>query len=181
MPSFPAPGAERAPSPLPLRMTTNPSVPLASLAEALGRVPSGLFIVTTRLADATLGFVGSFVQQVGFDPPTVMVAIAAGRDHLAGVRESGRFAVSVLGEGDRGLMKPFFKASTSGTPFDQVATHTTSRGATVLADALAWLDCRVTGEQDVGDHTVVFGVVEEGARTRDAAPLVHVRKNGLGY
>lgn len=152
-----------------------------ALAGALGRVPSGLFVVATQLAGRDVGFVGSFVQQVGFAPPTVMVAIASGRDHLAGTRTSGRFTVSVLGEGDKGLMRPFFKPPEVGSPFDQVATLTTATGGRVLADALAWLDCRVTGEHTTGDHVVVFGEVEAGARLRDGAPLVHVRRNGLAY
>ena len=153
----------------------------SALAAALGRLPSGLYVVSTRLAGAPIGFVGSFVQQVGFAPPTIMVAIGSGRDHLTGVRESGRFAVSVLGEGDQALMRPFFKAPATGSAFDSVQSHTTARGATVLADALAWLDCRVTGEHTTGDHVVVFGVVEEAARLKAGEPLVHVRKNGLGY
>lgn len=153
----------------------------APLAEALGRVPSGLFVVTTRLAGQPVGFVGSFVQQVGFAPPTVMVAIGSGRDHLAGVRESGRFTVSVLGAEDKALMRPFFKAPPLGSAFDAVATLTTPAGGTVLAEALAWLDCRATGEHLAGDHVVVFGVVEHGARTKQGEPLVHVRKNGLAY
>lgn len=152
-----------------------------TLAGALGRVPSGLFVVATQLEGQPLGFVGSFVQQVGFAPPTVMVAIAAGREPLAGVRASGRFTISVLGEGDRGLMRPFFRPPAQGGPFDEVATQATATGGLVLADALAWLDCRLTGEHATGDHVVVFGVVEAGARLRDGAPLVHVRRNGLSY
>jgi len=155
--------------------------PTEALAAAIGRVPSGLFVVATRLDGRDLGFVGSFVQQVGLAPPTVMVAIAHGREHLAGTRDSGRFTVSVLGEGDKALMRPFFKAPAEGSSFDQVATLKTATGGLVLAEALAWLDCRVVGEHSTGDHIVVFGVVEAGARLRDGAPMVHTRRNGLAY
>ena len=66
----------------PPRTTPNPSRPMADaspdpLAQALGRIPSGLFLVTTELGGAPLGFLGSFVMQVGFDPPTVCVAVEA--------------------------------------------------------------------------------------------------------
>jgi len=160
---------------------TPPPPPSAGVAEALGRIPSGLFVVATRGADGPLGFVGSFVQQVAFEPPTVMVAIAAGREHLAAVRRSGRFAVSILGEDDKALMRPFFKAPASGTPFDALATETTPGGLPVLAEALAWLDCRLVGEHNAGDHVVVFGAVEAAARLADGEPAVHVRRNGLAY
>lgn len=158
-----------------------------SYGPALGRLASGLFIVTTRdERGQPMGFLGSFVQQVSLDPPTVMVAVAKGREHLDAIRAAGRFGVSVLGEEDKGLMKPFFKKPEDGSPFDDVAHASAPDGASgpgspVLADALAWLDCRVAGEHNAGDHVVVFGVVESGARSREGEPLTHSRKNGLRY
>jgi len=155
---------------------------LSDVAQALGRIPTGLYIVSTTDGTTPLGFVGSFVMQVGFDPPTVCVAVAHGRGPLAALRSSGSFAVSVLGGGSGALMSPFFKPTADGaTPFDGLATATAPSGAPVLSDALAWLDCEVSGEQDVGDHVVVFGRVVAAQRLRDGDPAVHLRKDGLGY
>ena len=72
------------------------STELSPLAEGLGRVPTGLYLLTTRHGDDPIGLVASFVMQVGFEPPTVMVALGAGRDQLSAIRASGRFALSVL-------------------------------------------------------------------------------------
>lgn len=161
---------------------TGATSPSDALGAALGRVPSGLFIVTTRDAsNEALGFLGSFVQQVAMDPPTVCVAVGKDRDHLAAMRAAGRFSISVLGDDGKGLMKPFFKSEGEGSPFDEVEVLDAETGGPVLAGALAWLDCRVSGEHDAGDHVVVFGVVESGERLVDGEPLVHTRKNGLRY
>ena len=152
------------------------------LARALGRLPSGLFVVTTEHAGAPIGFVGSFVQQHGFEPPTVSVGVAKGRDHLAGMRASGRFAVSVLDAPSRRAMPPFFgKLPAGASPFDVVAWSRPGGGCAVLDDALAWLDCRVSGEHELGDHVVVFGEVVAGGLLREGDPLVHLRRDGLGY
>jgi flavin reductase (DIM6/NTAB) family NADH-FMN oxidoreductase RutF len=152
------------------------------IARALGRIPSGLFIVTTRRDGQPIGFLGSFVIQNGFDPPTVSVAIARDRPHLADIRKSGRFALSVLDAASRGLMTPFLRRLPDGTsPFDGLDLHTTASGSVVLAGALAWVDCKTTGEFETGDHTVVFGEVLEGALQRESDPWMHVRKNGLDY
>jgi len=152
------------------------------LAQALGRIPSGLFVVTSVGATGPIGFLGSFVQQVGFDPPTVVVAVAHGRDHLDAIRGCGHFAVSVLDAGSKHCMPPFFGKVPEGQgPFDVVAHRATEEGPVVLDDALAWFSCRVTGEHDAGDHAVVFGEVVSGARQRDGDPTVHLRKNGLSY
>lgn len=152
---------------------------LSPIARALGRMPCGLYIVTTQGTDGPLGFLGSFAAQVGFDPPTVCIAVGKDRAHLAAMRASGRFALSILDGASSGLMKPFF--GKGGDPFADIATASTAAGSTILPDALAWLDCQVTGEHEVGDHFVVFGAVDEASLQREGDPKVHLRKNGLGY
>ena len=65
-------------------MSTQETTSMEAIGPALGRVSSGLFIVTTRdEAGAPLGFLGSFVQQVALSPPTVCVAIGADREPAA--------------------------------------------------------------------------------------------------
>ncbi|MEQ1891588.1 MAG: flavin reductase family protein [Planctomycetota bacterium] len=155
---------------------------LSDLALALGRIPTGLYVVATRAEGKPLGFVGSFLMQVGFQPPTVCIAIANGREHLAAIRADGRFSVSILDGASQGLMGAFFKKGAPGTtPFDGLERLTTPGGLVALSGALAWLECRLTGEHATGDHVVVFGVVEHGARLREGDPSVHLRKNGLSY
>jgi len=152
------------------------------LARALGRIPTGLYVVTTLKEDRPLGFVGSFLMQVGFDPPVISVAIGKQREHLAAIRAHGRFGVSVLDGASQKLMAPFFKRHEPGrSAFDTVEHRSSPAGVPVLADALAWLDCRVTGEHAAGDHVVVFGCVEHGEVLRAGDPVVHLRKNGLEY
>jgi len=109
----------------------------------------------------------------------VCIAVGKDRDHLAAMRRSGRFAFSILDAESQGLMKPFF--GKDGDPFEGLETARTPGGSTVLEGALAWLDCRVVGEHEVGDHVVVFGAVEDASLKREGEPKVHLRKNGLGY
>lgn len=159
-----------------------PEIELSPTARALGRIPCGLYIVTTRKGDGPIGFLGSFVMQVGFEPPTLCVAIGKDRDHLDAIRASGRFALSVIDAESTGQMSPFFKKPAAGeSPFDLLATHETPGGSTVLSECLAWLECRVTGEHATGDHVVVFGEVEDAEVLRPGDPKVHLRKNGLSY
>jgi flavin reductase (DIM6/NTAB) family NADH-FMN oxidoreductase RutF len=152
------------------------------VALALGRIPTGLYVVTTRADSGPLGFVASFLMQAGFEPPVLSVAIARGREHLAAIRSSGRFGVSVLDAASQGAMGPFFKRHAPGSSaFDQVAHHRAPGGMPVLDAALAWLECRVTGEHALGDHVVVFGTVEHGALLRAGDPAVRLRRDGLEY
>lgn len=153
--------------------------PLSPIAKALGRVPTGLYLVTTRDGDTPMGFVGSFVTQVGFEPPTVLVAVGHDRDALTAIRSAGRFAVSILDGESSGLMGAFFGGD--GSPFDRVTHEDSPGGMPVFPEALAWLDCKVSGEHALRDHVVVFGEVCDAACVRDGDPTVHLRNNGLGY
>lgn len=151
-------------------------------AKALGRVPSGLFVATTLHEGRPLGFVASFVQQLGFEPPTVGLAVGRDRAFLGAVRASGAFGLSVLDKQSEKLMGRFFKKPAPGeSPFDGLELATGAAGSPVLAEALAWLDCRVRGEHDLGDHVVVFGEVVDGLQAREGEPSIHLRKSGLGY
>ena len=152
------------------------------LARALGRMPCGLYIVTAMTEDGPLGFVASFVTQVGFDPPTVAVAIGKDRPHLEAIRSAGCFGVSILDDESRGLMGAFFKKYPEGeTALDHVDSLPAPAGSRVFEQAVAWLECEVSGEHEAGDHVVVFGVVESGEIQREAEPALHTRKDGLGY
>lgn len=156
-----------------------PDAPPSPIARALGRIPTGLYLVTTRIEGRPAGFLGSFLVQTGFAPPSVCVAVASGREHLAGIHRSEHFAVSILDERSKGLMNPFFKKGND--PFAGLAVKEVAGGAPVLTDALAWLSCKVIGEHALPDHVVIFGEVVDGYLAREADPLVHLRKNGLSY
>ena len=152
------------------------------LAQALGRIPTGLYVVTTLAGGRPLGFVGSLLMQVGFEPPSVCIAIAKSREHLAAIRAHGRFAVSVLDDASQGLMGAFFKRHEPGrSPFDGLEHRPSPAGLPLLGGALAWIECRVSGEHPTGDHVVVFGTVEHGECLRGGDPAIRLRKDGLDY
>ena len=110
------------------------------------------------------------------------VAIAEGRPHLAAVRASKHFAVSVLDAESCGVMNRFFRPPPPGqTPFDGLEVENAPKGCPVIRSALAWLECRCAGEHATGDHIVVFGEVTTAALLRPGDPSIHLRKNGLGY
>src|SRR5205085_6245954 len=67
------------------------SDPSKRLAAALGRVPSGLYILTARHGDAETGMLVSWVQQRSFAPPLVSAAIQRGRDILSWLPDGAPF------------------------------------------------------------------------------------------
>lgn len=156
-----------------------------TVGKALGRIPSGLFILTVSTGEggppaATLV---SWVQQVGFDPPAVSMAVARDRPIRELIIAAGRFALSVLGEGDNDLLRRYARPIPAGTdPFEGVETLSSDIGLPVLARAVAWIDAELMQVCTFGgDHDLFVARVTAGAQLKASAPFTHVRGNGFHY
>jgi flavin reductase (DIM6/NTAB) family NADH-FMN oxidoreductase RutF len=155
---------------------------LKTLAGALGRVPSGLFILTIRHGSDETGMLASWVQQCSFEPPQLTCAIRGDRDVLAWLTQGAAFTVNVLDEDQTDMLVHFGKGFDLGQPaFTGLEVDRPNAAAPVLRDALAYLDCRVAGRHTVGDHELIIGRVVAGRVLEEGKPMVHVRKNGLRY
>lgn len=151
-------------------------------ARALAAIPSGLFIVTCGVGEQATGFLASFVQQVGFEPPVVTVAVGKDRASLDVLRETGRFVVSVLDEQSKNLLGHFARGFDPGeNAFEGLDVVLDDASVPAPAGALARMSCRIVGESTWTDHVVIAGEVLDGSRRDDAPPMVHLRKNGLSY
>lgn len=162
-------------------------LPTDGLATALGRIPSGLFIITWREKDRDRGMLASWVMQAGFAPPLVTVAVAPGRDLLTAIDAGTLFVVNVLADTQRPLLARFGKPAAAGEDlFAGLGVGRAACGAPTLDGAAAWLECsplsRTAGSNEVpGDHVVVLAHVIAANAGLDVPPLVHLRKNGLRY
>src|SRR3990170_4340927 len=95
-----------------------------AIGRALGRVPSGVFILTTQHQGQHSAMMASWVQQISFAPPMVLVAVAPERPIAQLIRQSGRLALSILGEQDGPLMKKYARGvSPSEDAFTDVKTR----------------------------------------------------------
>jgi len=154
---------------------------------ALGRIPSGLFVVTWREDERDRGMLASWVMQGGFAPPMVTVAVAPGRALLTAIDAGRAFVVNVLAEHQRFLLARFGKpAAPEDDLFQGVAVGRAPCGAPTICQAAAWLECRPvsrtagSGETPC-DHVIVLAGVTAAGSEPDVQPLVHIRKNGLRY
>ena len=152
------------------------------MAAALGRIPSGLFIVTVRHGRAETAMLASWVQQCSFEPPQLTCAVNGERPLLPWLAVGTAFTVNVLGEGQKHLVARFGKGFEIGeSAFDGVELLRLESGAPALREALAYLDCRVSALVPAGDHVLIVGRIVSGEVLHEGRPTVHVRKNGLHY
>ncbi len=154
-----------------------------SIGAALGRIPSGLFVLTARHEDRRGGMLASWVQQVCFEPPMVMVAVSKGRPIMPLISESRMFGLCQIPKGDRVLLRKFAgKLDPSEDPFLGFELLDSSHaGVPILANVLAYLECEVACHMDVeGDHDLFVGRVIRGGYL-GGEPHVHLRENGFSY
>jgi flavin reductase (DIM6/NTAB) family NADH-FMN oxidoreductase RutF len=155
---------------------------MPDIAPALGRIPSGLFVVTMRHDDAEAAMLASWVQQCSFDPPLLSVAVKKGRDIAARLAEGTPFAVNILTEGQSSIVSHFAQGKRlSDPPFDQAGVERSDRRPPVLSEALAVLQCEVITSYSTGDHQLFIARIQEGMLRGEGRPWVHIRKNGLSY
>jgi flavin reductase (DIM6/NTAB) family NADH-FMN oxidoreductase RutF len=152
------------------------------LFAALGRIPSGLFILTAGTGGASAGMLASWVQQCSFDPPQLTVAVNPGRA-IAGLLRAGEpFAVCQLAAGQNHLLAHFGRGPEPGeSAFRGIAIDTLPCGVAVLAEAVGYLECRVEKRLSAGDHDLVIGRIVDGRLQSESPPSVHIRKNGSHY
>ncbi len=166
------------------RKVRTASQPASSVEQAVGRLVGSLCIVTARHGEVSGAMLASWVSQATFNPPGVMVAVAKDRAIESLMHPGDRFVLNVLAEGKHiPLMKHFLKPFQPGEDrFASVATQNTPSGNVVLAEALAWLECRVEQRMECGDHWLVYAVAEAGnVLLADALTAVHHRKTGVKY
>ena len=86
---------------------------------------------------------------------------------------SGVFAVNILRESQSEVARQF--ASSRPDKFDGVSVSHGARGAPLLGDALATIDCRVTEEVTSGTHSVFLAELQT-AQAAEGMPLrIHER------
>ncbi len=157
-----------------------------TIGALVGRIPSGLYIVTVADGQGReTGMLASWVQQAAFQPLAVTVAIHQKRYLNEWIAATERIALSIVGQSQTDLLKHFGKGFEPDEPaFEGLATSTTPAGLTVLADSLGFLEGRVSGRLDAGDHRVYVVQLTaggRGSRFGDESPYVHLRKSGRGY
>lgn len=145
----------------------------ARFRQVLGHFPTGVAIITSEAGSTPLGLaVGSFFS-VSLEPPLVGFCVAATSSSWPRIRETGRFCANVLADGQEALSRSF--ASSGVDKYQGVGWRPSPLGSPVLADVLAWIDCKIEGELPAGDHAIVLGRVAGLQVEREGHPLVFFR------
>ena len=149
------------------------------VGKALGRIASGLFVVTAKCEDKEDAVLASWVNQCSFDPPAVTIALGVMRAARLLVEGSGAFIVNVLPKDDMTLLKHFSRPPED--IFKGVKIRKGLEGIRILSDAVSYLECEVVQAIQSGDHVLYVGEIVGGKTLKGGDPYTHVRDNGFNY
>ncbi len=132
-----------------------------AMDRAFRLIPYGIYVLAVRHGETRRAMIVSWVSQVSYDPPLLMVALRRNRPALPILRESGAFTLSLLGADRKSLV-----SLVKGSPVD---SQLESGG--ILKDALASWECRLSFAADTGDHVLCVGEVLRASAGQEGRPL----------
>ncbi len=136
----------------------------------MGHFATGVTVVTARNNGEIQGMTANAVTSLSLNPPLVLVAVDKTAAMHAALTASRHFALNILSESQENLSRRF--AMRGPKEVNDLTWITASSGAPVLADALAWVDCRLAEILPGGDHDIFIGEILAGD-SRDGLPLLY--------
>jgi len=152
-------------------------------SRVLGRIPQGMFVMTAEYEGRLCGIRVSFVQQVSFSPPYVLVALRKGMEIVPLIHESHAFGLSQFDPDDRLISKKFrYDAVTDGDSLQAIDLKHMTTGSPVLMRAQTYMDCQLIRHIDIdGDHDLYVGQIREAGVIENSEVSIHLRDDGFAY
>jgi flavin reductase (DIM6/NTAB) family NADH-FMN oxidoreductase RutF len=134
---------------------------------ALRMIPYGIYVLTSEGKDGSVAAATvNWVTQTAFNPPLVVVGVKTDSGAHAIIKETGTFALNVLGKGQQGAAFTFFKSlEREGNSIGGEEFEMSPAGAPILLSAPAWVECKLVETVERADHSIFVGeVTEAGVR-----------------
>ncbi|WP_017305194.1 flavin reductase family protein [Spirulina subsalsa] len=139
----------------------------------LRKIPHGLYVCGVKDGEEMNGFTASWVMQASFEPPLIVNCVRQDSGSHAMIQNSGVFALSFLESGQKEVAAKFFKPQrrVGNKLADIDFTLGAETGCPILTDSLGYVECKVVGSVQEGDHTVFVAQVIGAGIHREGDPL----------
>ncbi|MEE4113561.1 MAG: flavin reductase family protein [Desulfobacteraceae bacterium] len=140
------------------------------LRNYLARMTYGIYVLTARYGETINGMIASWVSQVSYAPPLIMVAVHPDRYSHDLLQKSGHFALNILAREQKHLLTRF-KGPDPRSKFDALAWHDGVNGCPILDDCIGSAVCRIQQTLKPGNHALFIGQVVEAVFNGPKRPL----------
>lgn len=145
-------------------------------------IPNALVLVGSRSGEERNAMTTSWVTQLAMDP----VLIGVGVDNAAVTKRlisaGGAFSVNLWSADDTKVFVKFSKPATytegllNERPVSEGVT-----GVPVFDEAVAWMECEVRQEHDLGSHTLFIGELANAAINSEDATVAAMSDTRMKY
>jgi flavin reductase (DIM6/NTAB) family NADH-FMN oxidoreductase RutF len=148
---------------------------MADVADLFRRLTTGVYVIGVAEGERRNAFTAAWILQVSFDP--LLLALSVNPEHFSYplLVGGGGFVLNVLRHDQLHLAEAFGTSSgRDGDKLAGVAWRPAPSGAPILAEAIAWLDCRLHHRVTAGDHEIILARPVAGELVSPgAAPLLY--------
>jgi len=128
------------------------------------KVPNALAVIGSRAGDERNAMTASWITQLSMKP--VLIGVAVDNEAVTHrlIADGGSFTVNLWDASDTRVFVKFSKpAVDDGSTLNGRAVREATTGAPVFDEAVAWMDCEVRHQLDLGTHTLFVGEVVDAA------------------
>lgn len=145
---------------------------------AFGQMTYGIYVLTTRKEDAVNGMIASWVTQVSYDPPLIIVAVHPNRYSHDMIVTTRAFGLHIIDQSQKDLLKRF-KGPDPMEKFSGMDWTPGISGVPILTDCLAWFELEVIEQHQPGNHTLFIGKVVDAGVHSKKTPLTTLDYEGM--
>jgi flavin reductase (DIM6/NTAB) family NADH-FMN oxidoreductase RutF len=152
----------------------------------LWKMPSGLYVLGTTDGGARRnGMTVNWVTQVSFAPKLIAVGVEQGAFTHELLLARPVFAVNLVSQEDRAIVRKFTKpvdVDLEARTLNGFGFHDGVTGAPILDQAVAYVDCEVRQQHELGDHTLFIGeVVDAGFQADEDTAVLAMHDTRMNY
>ena len=151
----------------------------------LWKMPSGLYVLGSRAGERRNGMTVNWVSQVSFEPKLVAVSVEEHAFTHELLVEGGVFSVNLLSVEDRAVVRKFTKpveVDLDARTLNGFGFRDGTTGAPVLDLAVAWVDCEIRQQVELGGHSLFVGeVVDAGFQADEETPVLSMGDTRMNY
>lgn len=144
--------------------------------KALYNLSYGVFMLATRAGDRVNGCITNTCMQVAGNPTRVAISVLNSNYTCDLIKESGIFTLSILDQRTSfETIKHFgFQSGRDVDKFASINCPSDRQKIPYLSwQTCAYLSCKVSGQQDLGSHTMFIAEVVDAEVLSDNAPLTY--------
>lgn len=142
----------------------------------------GLYVMTCKGNENIDARTVSWLTQISFEPPIILVGVHKESEMLGLVKEKGSFVINVLGEGQKEIGAVFFKnCIVEGSKINGYETKNGITENPVLLETPSYFECKLKSIFETsGEHIILLGEVVEAGINNEIPSLI-LRETGWNY